>query len=88
MQSGVFKFSSGKIADKKDLAAFMFKINFLTARKEEGEYIQRKYFEESRYLSNQFVDFGFDWEMHPAYRWALQPENLKDVFIQMKPNAD
>lgn len=88
MQSGVFKFSNGKAADKKSLAAFMFKINFLTARKEDGEFIKRKYFEESRYLSHQFVDFGFDWEMHPAYRWALQPENLNDVFAQMKPNAD
>ncbi|MDP1657550.1 MAG: hypothetical protein Q8K91_05400 [Hylemonella sp.] len=88
MQSGVFKFANGKVADKKSLAAFMYKINFLTARKEVGQFIERKYFEESRYLSHQFVDFGFDWEMHPAYRWALQPDNIQDVFTQMKPNAD
>ena len=88
MQSGEFKFANGKIADKKSLAAFMYKINFLTARKEDGSFIQRKYFEESRYLSHQFADFGFDWEMHPAYRWALQPDNISDVFSQMAPNAD
>lgn len=86
-QTGVFTFANGKKADKKELAALLYKINFLTARKEAGEFIERKYFEESRYLSQKFVDFGFDWEVHPAYRWALQPDNLSDIFLQMKPNA-
>lgn len=87
-QSGVFKFHSGKIADAKDIAAFLYKINFITARKENGEFIERRYFEESRYLSHKFVDFGFDWEVHPAYRWALQPDNLKDIFNTLKPSAE
>ena len=26
-----------------------------------------------------FADFGFDWEIHPAYRWALQPQDIQDV---------
>ncbi|MFZ5567059.1 MAG: P-loop ATPase, Sll1717 family [Pseudomonadota bacterium] len=85
-QTGVFTFANGKRADKKELAALLYKINFLTARKEDGQYIERKYFEESRYLSHKFVDFGFDWEVHPAYRWALQPDNLADIFLQMKPS--
>lgn len=87
-QSGAFKFANGKIADKQSLAAFLYKINFLTARKEEGNYINRKYFEENRYLSQKFVDFGFDWEVHPAYRWALQPDTLQDIFNQMNPSAE
>lgn len=87
-QNVVFKFANGKIADEKDIAAFMYKINFLTARKELGSLIERKYFEESRYLSHKFVDFGFDWEIHPAYRWALQPDNLGDIFTQLKPSAN
>jgi len=87
-QSGVFKFANGKIAEAKELAAFMYKINFLTARKETGTLIERRYFEESRYLSNKFVDFGFDWEIHPAYRWALQPDNMADIFQLLKPSAD
>jgi len=43
-------FASGRVATDKDLAGFMYKINFLTARKEfpDGE-IDRKYFEENRY---------------------------------------
>lgn len=85
-QSGIFVFANGNKADKKELAALLYKINFLTARKEVGEFIERKYFEESRYLSQKFVDFGFDWEVHPAYRWALQPDNISDIFVQMKPS--
>lgn len=78
IQLGDFRFTNGKKADKQDLAQFMFKINFLTARKEvEGGQLIRKYFEENRYLSNKFVDFGFDWEIHPAYRWALQPVSIE-----------
>lgn len=67
-------------ASQKELAAFLYKINFLTARKETSQGIERRYFEENRYLSNEFADFGYDWEVHPAYRWALQPDNLRDIF--------
>ncbi|WP_019881987.1 MULTISPECIES: P-loop ATPase, Sll1717 family [unclassified Methylophilus] len=87
-QGGTFKFANGKAADEKDIAAFMYKINFLTARKDQGEVIDRRYFEESRYLSHKFVDFGFDWEIHPAYRWALQPDNISDIFSQLKPSGN
>ncbi len=70
-------------ADKKDLAAFLYKINFLTARKETSDGIERRYFEENRYLSSQFVDFGFDWEVHPAYRWALQPTQIEEYLPEL-----
>jgi hypothetical protein len=81
MQSGKFRFQNGKEATARELASFMYKINFLTARKilASGE-IDRKYFEENRYLSSQFADFGYDWEVHPAYRWALQPDTIEDIF--------
>ncbi len=84
MQQNRFIFANGDVADKKQLAQFLFKINFLTARKEiDGEGITRKYFEENRYLSNSFTDFGFDWEIHPAFRWALQPDNSIEVSAGM-----
>ncbi|MDR3571459.1 MAG: hypothetical protein P4L81_04665 [Candidatus Pacebacteria bacterium] len=84
-QHGRFIFASGVSANDKDLAGFMYKINFLTARKElNNGQIDRKYFEENRYLSNQFIDFGYDWEVHPAYRWALQPEAIDDIFKKLK----
>lgn len=87
-EQGLFVFASGRTATARDLAAFMYKINFLTARKEliDGE-IDRKYFEENRYLSNQFVEFGYDWEIHPAYRWALQPDSIDDIFDDLKLSA-
>lgn len=85
-QNVSFKFQDGRPADEKDLAAFLYKINFLTARKDKGDFVERKYFEENRYLSHKFADFGFDWEVHPAYRWALQPDELSDIFQTMKPS--
>lgn len=84
MEQGVFSFSNGLQADKKELAGFLYKINFLTARKETNEGIVRKYFEESRYLSNKFIDFGFAWEVHPAYRWALQPDSTWDIYNKLQ----
>jgi hypothetical protein len=88
-QQNNFSFTNGRPASVKDLAQFLFKINFLTARKvmEDGT-IQRKYFEENRYISSSFVDFGYDWEVHPAFRWALQPDNLEDIFNKLSLNSD
>lgn len=88
-QQNNFIFTNGRQAHARDLAQFLFKINFLTARKvlDDGT-IQRKYFEENRYLSNSFVDFGYDWEVHPAFRWALQPDSLDDIFNKLALNSD
>lgn len=83
-QSGKFEFAGRRTASTKDLAAFLYKINFLTARKETSTEIIRKYFEENRYLQSAFADFGFDWEMHLAYRWALQPDNVMDILDSYK----
>lgn len=87
-EQGQFRFSDGKTASPKELAAFLYKINFLTARKEQGQYIDRKFFEESRYLQNNFVDFGYSWEVHPAYRWALQPDDIWSIFDSLKLTSD
>ena len=47
-----------------------------------------KYFEENRYLSSAFVDFGYDWEIHPAFRWALQPDDINSIFTRLKLSDD
>jgi hypothetical protein len=88
VERGIFKFSSGKTASIKELASFLYKINFLTARKESKEGIERKYFEENRYLTSQFADFGYDWEVHPAYRWALQPDNQNSIWKELELSRD
>jgi hypothetical protein len=85
---GKFYFSNKREANPKDLAAFLYKINFLTARKDNGGFITRRYFEESRYLSSTVADFGFDWEIHPAYRWALQPSSIDKLYEEISPESD
>ncbi|MBC6612249.1 hypothetical protein H8B15_15075, partial [Hymenobacter sp. BT507] len=86
IQGGKFIFANNKrAATPKELAQFLFKINFITARKDhiDGR-IERKYFEESRYLSSDFVDFGYEWEIHPAFRWALEPSStMEDIFNKL-----
>jgi hypothetical protein len=85
MEHDRFPFADGKrMSTEKSLAQFLYKINFLTARKvlPNGE-IDRKFFEENQYLSNDFVEFGYDWEIHPAYRWALQPSNVLDILREI-----
>lgn len=86
-EQGKYRWSNGTQVGTKELAAFLYKINFITARKQIPTGIDRKYFEENRYLSNKFVDFGYDWEVHPAYRWALQPEDPMQIFNELELSA-
>lgn len=89
LEQGKMTFAGGRDANAKALAQFMYKTNFLTARKDTGNgEIVRKYFEENRYISGQFADFGFDWEIHPAYRWARQPDSQAGVLNVIDQSAD
>jgi len=88
IETGDFRFAGGRHATARELAAFMCKINFLTARKSVAGSIKRLYFEENRYLSSQLADFGFDWEVHPAYRWALQPDTPARIFASLELGVD
>lgn len=89
MQSGPFKDAKQRILSAKELAAFLYKINFLIASKtQESGYIERKYFEEHRYVSPDVADFGYDWEVHPAYRWALKPEGRYSIFEKLGLSED
>jgi hypothetical protein len=88
-EQGRFLTRSGREADPRDLAHFLYKINFLTARKElDGGEIERRYFEENRYISGRFADFGYDWEIHPAYRWALQPDTVGSILNELQLSRD
>ena len=35
-------------------------------------------------ISSEFTDFGYGWEIHPAYRWALQPDSIEDILRQIE----
>lgn len=78
-----FSFRDGKAVTADSLAAFLYKINFITARKTVGDEILRVYYDEAQYIYNSFADFGYSYEIHPAYRWALQPSS-KNLFRQIE----
>ena len=79
-----FSFKDGKEASSHNLAAFLYKINFITARKDKDGEIMRIYYDENQYIYNDFTDFGYWYEIHPAYRWALQPSTTNDLFNQIE----
>lgn len=83
MQNGDFLFANGQKASPEELLFFLYKINFLVGRKEDRDgYIDRRYFEDQQYISTSYASFGYLWEVHPAYRWALYPEK-KDIFANI-----
>lgn len=89
IEQGKFVFTNGKEAKDIDLLQFLYKINFITARKDmEDGLIERKYFEENRYLSSSCTNFGYDWEIHPAFRWALSPDSVESVFAEIDLSKD
>ena len=80
IQQNSFHFTNGKIVSARSLIQFLYKIDFITARKSDPSgNVDRKYFEQSRFLGHEIIDFGYGWEIHPAYRWALQPENVNSI---------
>jgi hypothetical protein len=80
MDHVTLRFTNGRPVSGRSLTQFLYKIDFITARKTMPDgTIERRYFDRSRFLANEFADFGFDWEIHPAYRWALQPQDIQDV---------
>jgi len=89
MSQARFLFTNGTPVNVHSLAQFLYKIDFLIARKRmpNGE-IVRKFFDQNRYLNDQFVDFGFDWEIHPAYRWALQPADPLGILNVTELDSD
>jgi hypothetical protein len=87
-EQGRFVMAGNREASPTELAQFLYKINFLTARKilETGE-IDRKYFEENRYVLGHSADYGYNWEVHPAFRWALQPDTVENIFDEVGLSA-
>jgi hypothetical protein len=84
MGSVNIRFSNGRPANGRSIIQFLYKIDFITARRtmDDGT-IDRKYFDNGQFLANEFTDFGYDWEVHPAYRWALQPQDIQDVIASL-----
>ncbi|MBE6095230.1 MAG: hypothetical protein E7199_07160 [Schwartzia succinivorans] len=88
LSQSAFRFSDGHNITPDSLAAFLYKINFLTARKNVDGKIRRIFYDENRYLYNEFTDFGYGYEIHPAYRWALQPDTPEILLKQIDDEID
>jgi hypothetical protein len=71
-------FCNGSPATGISLAQFLFKIDFIVARKD-GIEIERLYNSNHSNLLSSHSDFGFQWEVHPAYRWALNPVDVNEL---------
>lgn len=79
-QSHVFSFKNGSLASPKAIAEFLYKIDFIIARdSDENGRARWTHFDQNRVLQSQFVNFGYQWEVHPAYRWALQPKSVHEI---------
>lgn len=79
MQNVPLSFKNGRPVSPRAIIQFLYKIDFITARKNHEDRIERKYFDENRFLASEIAEFGYDWEIHPAYRWALQPQSVADI---------
>lgn len=80
LSNHTFIFSNGKRANIHDLKKFLYKIDFIIARNEQdnGD-VSWEYFDQNRFAAASSTDFGYKWEIHPAYRWALEPRDVNDV---------
>lgn len=80
-----FTRDSAREATPEELLFFLYKINFITARRVNKDNVTvRKTFEANKYLTARFVDFGFGWEVHPAYRWALEPDDHEVIYDKLE----
>ncbi|MDZ5698060.1 ATP-binding protein [Chelativorans sp. M5D2P16] len=79
MRHANLSFTNSRTVTSGSLIQFLYKIDFITARLETPQGIERRYFNEGRFLAPEFADFGYSWEIHPAYRWALQPQDIHSI---------
>lgn len=81
------RFNSNKPVTDQSVIVFLYKIDFLIARIDNGPKPKWTYFDQRRLLANDSIDFGYRWEIHPAYRWALQPNDLQTIIDSLGPEA-
>ena len=82
MEHNHFYFANKSPVTPQALAEFLYRIDFITARKDsdtDSTKIARVYYSQNKNLMGQ-EDFGYKWEIHPAYRWALRPSAEHKIF--------
>lgn len=76
-------FTNNSPINPQAIAQFLYKTDFITARIEKDGKILRRHFDENQNLQSRYADFGFRWEIHPAYRWALAPQNVAKMLSEI-----
>lgn len=66
-----FYWSNGKVSTDLELAKFLYKANIVVGRKDEDGIINRIYYTESPNLLSDLGNGNYKFEVHPAYRWAI-----------------
>ncbi len=72
-------FRNGDPMSAVAMARFLYRCDFITARYDKENTIIRKHFSDNQLLASPNAQFGFKWEIHPAYRWALEPQNTDEI---------
>ncbi len=73
------------VPDFRRIIDFLYRIDFLQAwyRQSDG-LIERVNFQDRQLVVSDSTDFGYSWEVLPAYRWAIQPTNISDVIASLR----
>ena len=73
-------FSEKPVCTPLEIANFLYKIGFITARKDFPNQIFRTNYEKTPHLLTRSTgDKGYSWEIHPAYRAALYTYDPDDI---------
>ncbi len=74
------QFTNGDPVSVNTLRNFLFKIDFIIARNEFSDgTVSWVFFDQNRFGSDSAGDFGYHWEVHPAYRWALERRSIQEI---------
>ncbi len=79
-----FAYEKG-IPDYRRILDFLYRIDFLQAwyRNSDGS-IERVNFQDRQLAVTGLAEFGYSWEVLPAYRWAIQPAKIQDVIESLE----
>ena len=79
LKAGNIVFKNGDPMTPIALARFLYRCDFITARLDKETQITRFHFSDNQLLAEPKAQFGFKWEIHPAYRWALEPQKVNEL---------
>jgi hypothetical protein len=71
-----------------EILRFLYRIDVLQARLDHDDFIERVYYDENPNITPDQVDLGYKWEIHLAFRWVLQADQLRDIFSMVDPGAE